>query len=80
MIDAMTKKPIEIRANGEEGGYLTAPAEQLDAIVKLLLDNGLRCWRTNGLLSVDNQPYRGSVVISRNVKPAVAQQVLDSVP
>lgn len=80
MIDANTNQPMKIQPAGEQGGYLRLPAEQVDAVVNLFLDHGLRCWRNPEISSADGGPWRGTVYLSRNVKPDAAQAVLDSVP
>lgn len=76
MIDAITKQPMKIMTSGQ-GGWLRVPAEQVDAVVKLFENHGLRCWRGEEVLSIDGGPARGSVFISRNEKPEIAQTILD---
>ena len=80
MIDANTNKPMKILPNGEQGGVLNMSAEQVDTVVSLLQDRGLRCWRSPVVFSTNDGLNHGTVILSRNVKPDIAQAVLDSIP
>lgn len=80
MIDANTNKPMQIRSDGPHGGILQIAAGQVETVLKLFQDHGLRCWRTPGDLSIDGGPPWGMVILSANVHPNDAQTVLDSVP
>ncbi len=80
MIDALTKQPIKVLWDERAGGWLHLPADQVDVVVKLLQERGVRCWRAEHVMSFNGGPAMGYVHLSRNEKAETAQAVLDSVP
>lgn len=80
MIDANTNKPMKILPNGTHGGILQIAAGQVDGVLKLFQECGLRCWRSPEEMTINGGPPWGTVMLSQNVHPDVAQAVLDSLP
>jgi hypothetical protein len=79
MIDAITKEPMKVLSDPEAGAWLRVPATQIDAVVSLFQSRGLRCWRSEQVMSVNGRPATGYVYLSRNEKASAAQAVLDTV-
>jgi hypothetical protein len=80
MIDAITKQPLKVLAVPEAGPMVYLSATQLDTVVKLFRDHGLRCWPSPEVLSINGAPATGYVVLSRNEKAETAQAILDAMP
>jgi hypothetical protein len=70
---------MRVMSNPDVGPWLRVPATQIDEVVKLFQCRGLRCWRSEHVMSVNGRPATGYVYLRRNETAAAAQTILDTV-
>lgn len=80
MIDIATQKPVRVRQDGGTRAFLRVRGEQIEPILKALQEKGIACWQSGGVMSVNDGPATGVIMIGINESPANAQAVLDAIP
>jgi hypothetical protein len=78
MIDAQTKRRLEVSRSGKAGPYIMVPLDQVEAVRGLLDTGGFRYWVDEAAISLDGNPYITVVNFSRETNPDAVQTLLDS--
>jgi hypothetical protein len=79
MIDTNTGERIEVHTEGEAGPYIMVPPDQLDALGRLLNENGIGHSVDHAGIQLDGGVVEKVVNLGRDVEVDRVQEVLDSV-
>ena len=80
MTDATTNKRLHVSTDGTAGPYIMVPDQQLDAVLGLLRQHGIRCWADENVISLDGEPAVGVINLGPNGDANRAQAILDRAP
>jgi hypothetical protein len=80
MLDAVTKKPIQVTTHELAGSYIKFPAEQIPALRKLLEDHNIGFWVSHNIISIDKGPYMATINLRHKTDPKQVQALLDAAP
>jgi hypothetical protein len=79
MIDATTKKPLNVSTDGTAGPYITLPVSQLTEVQQLLDSHGIRYWVEEDFLSFNGAPEEAVIDLGHGANAGSVQAILDSV-
>lgn len=80
MIDAMTKKQLQVIPAISGGALLWLPLGQLDQVRTLLDRNNVNYWWNEWSYAMDGKTYVTSLSLSKNEDPDRVQDILDAAP
>ena len=78
MIDASTKKPLYVSADGDAGPYIMVPVQQIDDVRTLLDANNIPYWVDEDAISLDGKPEVTVVNLGPGADAATVQKLLDN--
>jgi hypothetical protein len=81
MTDKVTQKPLQVTRDspeGQGGGYIVVPRDQLEEVQRLLDDHNIAYWVSPDSVSWDHGPYLSIINLSFRVDPAKVQTILDA--
>jgi hypothetical protein len=76
MIDTATNKSIRAR-DSKVGPYIVVSVPSLDAVQKLLTQNGISFWTDHFRISVNGRPMETMVYVDEKFKAEEVQKILD---
>ncbi len=78
MIDTATNKPVRVR-DSKVGPYIVVSVPSLDAVQKLLTQNGVSFWTDHFMVSVNGSPMEAMIYVDRERNAEEVQRILDLV-
>lgn len=80
MIDASTKKPLDVSSDGNVGPYIMVPVQQIDDVRALLDTHNIPYWVDEDAISLDGKPEVTVVNLGRGSDAQSVQKILDNAP
>jgi hypothetical protein len=79
MIDATTKKRLQVSTDGTAGPYVIVPVPQLDEVRHVLDGRGIPYWVDENAISLNGAPEVAVINLGRGGDAEAVQAVLDGV-
>ena len=78
MIDAMTRKRLQVSTDGGAGPYIMVPVSQLTDVRQVLENNGIRHAVEEDVISLDGVPEVAVIDLGRAANADAIQAILDN--
>lgn len=80
MIEATTRRPLDVCTDGGAGPYIVLPVTQLDLVTALLDANGVSYWVDEEAVSLDGNPEVAVINLARGSDVETLKRLLNGIP